>query len=345
MKKYFDAAASTPLHPLVQAEMKSVMDVYANPGSKHEQGFSAQKKIEAALKTIADVLGVPAHQLTVTHGGTDGNKKVLWAMRNRLEHKDIWASVLEHSSILEEVLPENRFTPGQCVASKKPSAMALMAVNNETGRICDVTSLKETFPKPLLSDWVQGIGKIPFNPAHCDFATMSAHKIYGPKGVGILWMRDPNEYPELSADHHTKDIVAIAGMAKAFELLRSPEYEQGGANIARWQKQIEACVLRIPDSKIHDRELSRVDGITSAAFQGIRGGEIQAVLSKEEGICVSTGAACTSDILNPTSTIKSIEKDPQYQFPIRISLHQFLDDGAVTHFCEVLEHYVEELRK
>jgi cysteine desulfurase len=247
---------------------------------------------------------------------------------------------------LEEILPERKFIPGECVASKKPSAMALMAVNNETGRISDVESLKKSFPVPLLSDWVQGIGKIPFDPSHCDFATMSAHKIYGPKGVGILWMRDPNQYPELSQNHHTENIIGIAGMAKAFELLQSSEHKQARENIARWTKVIEVSITKnIPDSKIHDIDLSRAEGITNVAFKGVRGGELQAVLSKEEGICVSTGAACTSDILNPTSTIQSIEKDPEYQFPIRISLHQFLDDAAVGHFCEALEHHVGELRK
>ncbi len=346
MKKYFDAAASTPLHPLAQEEMKSVMDLYGNQGSKHEEGFKVQKKIEEYLKIIADVLGVPAHQLAITNGGTDGNKKVLWAMRKRFAHKDIWASAFEHASVLEEILPERKFIPGECVDPKNPSALALMAVNNETGRICDVESLSDTFSVPTLSDWVQGIGKIPFDPSHCDFATISAHKIYGPKGVGILWMGNPHQFPELSQNHHTENIVGIAGMAKAFELLRSSEHKQATENITRWTKVIEAFITKnIPDSKIHDIHLPRAGGITNVAFKGIRGGELQAALSKEESICVSTGSACTSDILTPSNTLQAIEKDPDYQFPIRISLHQFLDDEAVENFCETLKHYVEEARK
>ena len=75
----------------------------------------------------------------------------------------------------------------------------------------------------------------------------------------------------------------------------------------------------------------------------MHGSELMTILSDDEELCVSTGSACSSDILSPTKTIKFIQKDSKFQFPIRISLHKFLDDAAVAEFCEILEHYVKEL--
>jgi cysteine sulfinate desulfinase/cysteine desulfurase-like protein len=82
----------------------------------------------------------------------------------------------------------------------------------------------------------------------------------------------------------------------------------------------------------------------NVAFQGIRGSELMSVLSEKEHICISTGAACTSDILSPTRVIKAIEHDPEWQYPIRIGLHGMLTEKDVLNFCEILAHYVQELR-
>jgi cysteine desulfurase len=176
-----------------------------------------------------------------------------------------------------------------------------------------------------------------------DAVSFAPQKIYGPKMVGLLWMRRPQDFPEISKDAHTKNCWLIAGMAKAFEIAIAEEKETV-EKLKRWTEKIETTIGQIPDSKIHAADFDRVPGTISVAFRGVRGAVLMSTLSEKEKICVSVGSACTSDILVPTATISHIENDPDFQFPIRISLHKFLDDAAVNEFCEILTHYVSELR-
>ena len=219
-----------------------------------------------------------------------------------------------------------------------------MAANSETGAIYEASELRKKFPNTIiLRDYAQAIGKgIGLDFENCDAGTFAPQKFYGPKMVGLIYLKNPEHFPEISKDSHTKNLFLVAGMAKAFELLddKTPE------KLTRWTRQIERYIeTNIPDYKIHEKKNPRVPGIINVAFRGIRGAELMTVLSEQENICVSTGSACTSDILTPTQVILFIEKDPAWQYPVRISLHRFLTDESVTDFCEILAHYVEELRK
>jgi cysteine desulfurase len=349
MENYFDAAATTPLDPRVIAVMKKHFDKFGNNNSRHVRGFEAQKVIDEALATIADLLGVTAAQLAVTYSGTDSNRRFLWAGSKRFGWENIACSRVEHSSILNEIDEKNHFCPrGACAELEKnpPKVLAQMKANAETGEIFDSRVLREKFPDALiLEDWAQAIGKgLKFDTDHVDAVSFAPQKIYGPKMVGLIYLRDPEAWPELSKDRHTKNCWLVAGMAEAFRIVFEEE-QKTVANLVKWTEQIETCVKNIPDTKIHSSDFDRVPGTISVAFKGLRGAELMSVLSEKEGICVSTGSACTSDILTPTKTIAHIESDPEYQYPIRISLHKFLTDSAVENFCETLEYYVEELRK
>ncbi|MCF7812136.1 aminotransferase class V-fold PLP-dependent enzyme [Candidatus Gracilibacteria bacterium] len=341
--RYFDSAATTPLHPEAWKEMESVRDIFGNASSRHEEGFRTRKKMDEYLQRIADCLGVARDQVIITHGGTDANRKVLWAMRKRSGHENLWCSRVEHSSISDEILEDHQFHPRSWEGlPSSPQFLALMQANNETGEIFDVGGLRKKFPDAIiLSDWVQGIGKMKIDLSDVDFASIAAHKFYGPKGVGILYCKNPEQFQDLAKDTHTKDLIGVAGMTKALEMLSSE-------NATMLQKQTEAIEKfiqdNIPDSKIHAEKFSRVPGILNVAFRGIRGSELMSRLSEEEGICISTGAACTSDILAPPRVIQVIEEDPDWQYPIRIGLHRFLTEKDIQDFCEVLVHYVEEMR-
>ncbi|MCF7905894.1 aminotransferase class V-fold PLP-dependent enzyme [Candidatus Gracilibacteria bacterium] len=347
MNFYFDAAATTPIHPKVLSEMNKVADIFGNSGSKHWEGFRAHKKIEECLGRIADRMGTSPAHLAVTHGGTDANRKVIWAMRKKLGcPRDMWCSRVEHSSVADEFTESRQFSPDDLsTISGTPQFVAQMFANNETGRIFlpEIQAIRKKFPDSLLLvDWVQGVGKADFDFDNADFISISAHKFHGPKGVGILWIRYPEEFPELSKDTHTKDPMAVVGMAQAFELLDTGERKK----LVRWTDQIETFLENhIQDFRIHEKTHSRVPGIINAAFQGVRGSELMSELSEKERICVSTGAACTSDILSPTRIMQEIEKNPEWQYPIRIGLHTALEEKDISNFCEILAHYVEELRR
>lgn len=357
MQRYFDAAASTPLDPLVKDEMQRYFDIFGNKNSKHFRGFEAMKLVEKSMQKMADVLGTSPSHLTVAYSGTDANRKFIWACRKRFGVENLYASAVEHSSITDEVLPENKFDPLGDFTNIAPTAkmISLMAANSETGTLFPAAELRERFPNALIQrDYIQAIGKKPIEFEHADAISFAPHKFYGPKMTGLIWLKNPQSFPEISKDSHTKNAWLIAGMAKAFELLGDGKVLSGEGfvlptkmkQLQTWQEQIENFVTEnVPESKIRHQDLDRIAGTMNISFRGVRGGELAQVLSQDEQICVSTGSACTSDILQPTDTIKFFESDPDWQFPIRVSLHKFLTDESVNDFCEILAYYVEALRK
>lgn len=337
---YFDASASTPLHPEVIQTMNAVQHIGGNPYSKHAEGFKAFKVLQKGIDTIANILGVSSDQLVLTHGGTDGNRKVIHELQKRFGAESVWCGNTEHSSVLDEILPSQTFSPDNLQSIPKDTkGLCMMYANNETGRIYDAKGLREKFPEAfILQDWVQGNGKgQSFDPTTCDFATFSAHKFHGPKCVGVLYVKNPEHFPKLSKDTHTKDPVAVTGMAKAFELAQQIDTKQ----ITTWTDQIESFLqTTFPDCIIHESQHDRICGVINVAFKGVRGSELMTKLSHEENVSISTGSACQSDLMSPTHVIKSIQPDPAYQHPIRISLHQFLKDEDIEDLCGILEEYV-----
>jgi cysteine desulfurase len=356
-QRYFDAAASTPLDPLVRAEMQKYFEIFGNENSKHYRGFEAKKIIEKSLQTISDCLGTSSNHLSICYSGTDANRRFVWSGIKRFGAENVFGSAVEHSSVKDEILPQNYFDPLGDFSDIKPDAkvISLMAANSEVGTIFSAEKLRQKFPRALIHrDYVQAIAKKSIEYDHADAITFAAHKFYGPKMIGLIWIKNPQLFPEFSKDSHTKNVWLIAGMAKAFELLAGRTSLSGKnfslnadyARLEKYQKKIENFITsNISDARITHQTKKRIVGIVNVAFAGLRGGELSQILSKEERISISTGSACTSDILQPTDTIKFFEQNPDWQFPIRISLHKFLSESDVDDFCEILAHYVSALRK
>jgi cysteine desulfurase len=345
---YFDSAASTPLHPRVKQVMIDNLDLEGNNNSHHAAGFKAQKLIDESLKTIAQVLGCNWEQLSVTYSGTDAVRRVIWESQKRWGKDSVWGSAVEHSSVSDDLVSGNVFDPMSLKGLPTDAKLAaLMAANSETGQIYEAQTLRERFPQTLiLRDYSQSFakGESP-DFKSCDAGVFTPQKFYGPKHIGILYLKNPEAWPEISKDSHTKSPYLVAATAEAF-LLWAENQAAKKAQLAAWEKQIRNHIqTQLTDFKFHAEDVPRVTGLINVAFKGVRGSELMAVLSKEESICVSTGSACTSDIMSPTEVIKYIEPDPMWQYPVRISLHQFLTDEAVTDFCEILTHYVTQLRR
>ena len=160
-----------------------------------------------------------------------------------------------------------------------------------------------------------------------------------------MYLKKPELFPEISKDTHTKNPWIIAGAAKAFKVWKN-EREENIKKLEKWDTQIRDFISEnIPDIKFHDTDGPQTKGVINVAFKGVRGSELMAILSSQEEICISTGSACTTDLMSPTTVIKYIEKNPDWQYPIRISLHKFLKDSDIEDFCEILEHYVGVMRK
>lgn len=348
---YLDSAATTPLDPHVKEEIIATMDIFGNENSKHIYGFESRKKIDQALIRISRILGVSSDQLALTYSGTDSNRRAITAAAKRFGIENCYASAVEHSSISDEIKPENHFDPRgknwESLQEKNPKFLALMQANSETGAIYEGKKLREMFPKALiLRDYAQSFAKgLKPDFENCDFGTFAPSKIYGPKMVGLLYIKNPENFSEISKDSHTKNVYQACGMAKSFEI-HEQEKTKNQAQIQIWQTQIEDFIKNnIPNYKIQESTFPRVTGLINIAFKGIRGSELMTLLSSEEGIAISTGSACSSDLLSATKVLKYIESDPTWQFPIRIGLHKFLTDENIQDFCEILAHYVAETRK
>lgn len=345
---YFDSAATTPLDPRVKEEMISVMDIFGNENSKHCYGFEAQNRMKVYLARIADLLGVAPYHLSVTYSGTDSNRKMVWSVRKKLDHEKMFCSAVEHSSILDEIKTNHYFDPRDPTSFRlSPQFLACMQANSETGAIYEGTALRKNFPKAIIHrDFSQSYAKgLPPDFENCDSGTFSPQKMHGPKMIGLLYLKEPQLFPELSKDTHTKNLFLVAGMAKAFEI-HSSELSNNIDQLKKWQQQIEGYIsANIPDFKIHEKEYARIPGLVNVAFKGVRGSELMTLLSEKEGIAISTGSACSSDLLTPTQVIQFIEPNPTWQYPIRIGLHKFLTDKNVSDFCEILDYYVGKLRK
>ena len=321
-KVYLDNAATTPLHPGVLAAMTEALSMYANPSSLHALGLEAEKMVEGARAELADLLEVAPENLVFTSGGTEANNLALKGFLARSQRRGLLVtSEIEHPSVLEvfaelksqgwEVCRLPVDSQGQVqlsaleAALKRPvQLVSLMAVNNETGSIQPLAQavdlVRARQPRAAIhTDAVQALGKIPFAPARLgvDFASVSAHKIHGPKGVGALYLsRRDRLFPLLQGGGQegglrsgTENVPGIVGFGRAArELLADPEEKR--ARVAALRQRFLAGIEGLPC-----RVISPGDGaphIFAVSFPGFRGEVLLQALSAL-GVYVSTGAACS----------------------------------------------------
>jgi cysteine desulfurase len=343
-RKYFDAAATTPLDSEVREEMVANFHNFGNENVPHFCGQKARKKMDFYMEKIADCLKISSKNIFIMYSATDCNRRTVQSAQAQFGKENCFCSNVEHSSVSNQIASNLRFLPreinGECVfpngeALKNPIFLALMAASAETGSIFNGTFLRNKFPDALiLRDFAQSYAKYEIPDfENCDAGTFAPQKIYGPKMIGLLYLKNPEKFPEIANDKSTKNLFLVAGMAKAFELFeknRAADFLKA----KRWSAQIEDCIRKIPNSKILDEENPRITGLISASFENKPGYEIAQILSNQ-GFSVSTKSPGSSK--KPTPMIQSCTNNPKLQMPIRIGIHKFLEDEAVTDFCQVLE--------
>ena len=331
-RRYFDwAATSLPDSPLLSDSLRASLDLFANPSSRHAEGRIARAALERARERCAAVLGVPPETLVFTSGGTESNNLVLQSVLFR-SGSGVVASALEHPSVSEPLARLGRL--GAPTAAVKPGAdgrvspnavsravarrpetvlAAVMAVNNETGAIQDVRALVRAARAAAKRnirfhcDAVQALGKteIDLRGWDVDSAAFSAHKIGGPRGIGLLYTRSPMEtvYAGGGQEHGmragTENIFGALAFAAVLEKYAKPETVAEAAQRAsvRWTRLIEELrkidgFSPVPkDRKPEDNSFSPY--ILQAAFKGIPG-EVFVRAMDDLGFSISTGSACSS---------------------------------------------------
>jgi cysteine desulfurase len=357
---YLDWNATTPPHPSVIAAMLEASETtWANPSSVHTLGRHAKERIEQVRVKIAQYLQVNSRDLLFTSGGTEANNLALFdapgLVTSRLEHASVTrvAETLESSGIPVRWLPITRF--GQIDLSSVSEAIsslpvgsriAVQAVNHETGVIQplqELSILAQRYGAYLHVDAVQALGKLkPESWLHGDSFAIAAHKVRGPKGLGALGWRcgRPVPKPLLRGGSQqrgfrpgTLDPNGILGFGASCERLGGgPERL---AAVERLRNRLESSLSGLVEPNVYSTapDVNRLGHVSSLFVPGWRGEEVVAALDLE-GICISSGSACSAGTAEASSVITAMYDVERALGTVRVSLGEETTDAEIDYTIE-----------
>jgi len=330
---YLDNAASTKIHPEVLAAMGSCLEAESgNPSSLHAAGRRARKAVEDARETVAACLGADPKEIVFTSGATESNNLAIAgaaeALHGRGDH--VVTSAIEHPCVLESCarlerrgfrvtrVPADRqgiVDPAELARALTPSTIlvSLMSVNNEVGTVQPLREIREACRGILLhTDAAQAAGKVPLDLRSCDLMTLSAHKIHGPKGVGILRVRKGAPLApllvgggqEFERRAGTENVAGIVGGAAALKIA-CRDLEANAKRMEALRDRLEESLGRIPGTRVNGRRERRAPHLLNVSFEGVDG-EAAILALDAEGLCVSSGSACASLSREPSPVLRSM---------------------------------------
>ena len=374
---YLDYNATTPCDPrVVEAMLPFFREHFGNPSSLHRFGQEARQMVEKARSVIARSIGARDEEIVFTSGGTESNnlaiRGVAQALRKKGNH--LVTSSIEHHAVLNvfralekegfvvTYLPVDReglVHPEDLKKALRPETIlvSIMHANNETGVIEPIEELSRVVREHgavFHTDAVQTVGKIPIwvDDLGVDLLSASAHKFYGPKGVGFLYIRKGTRLvPQILGGHHergrragTENVPGIVGMAKALEIAQDEMHEEArrvGALRDRLEEELQA---RIPDIVIVSRGASRLYNTSLVLVEYVEGESLLLNLDFE-GICVSSGSACTSSSLEPSHVLLACGYPHALAHgSIRFSLGKWTTEEEISRVVAVFPGIVEKLR-
>jgi len=333
---YLDNNATTPVAPEVREAMLPFLgDLWSNPSSSHSAGRQVREHIERARQQVADLVGADPSEIVFTSGGTESNNLAIRGVLEAAELLRLVTTSVEHLSVLEVCrrcaprvreyveLPVDR--DGQLdldlfeeVVGKGPALVSVMWANNETGVIFPIERIAEISRQAgciLHVDAVQVAGKLQIDvrKVPIDLLSLSAHKIYGPKGIGALFVRRGVRVQPLIAGGHqeygrrggTENVPGIVGFGRACSLVAA-DMQQEAARIALLRDRLEAGVLAsCPDTRVNGGKAVRLPNTLNLSFEGVEGQAVVRMLD-EYGIAASTGSACTSGQVEPSHVLRAM---------------------------------------
>ena len=372
-----DYAATTPLDPRVFEAMKPYfITVYGNASSIHSFGAEARQAVEASRKTVAELMNAEPNELIFTGSATEANNMTLkgFAFRKGEEKTHIAISSIEHDSVLNPAkwlekrgvkityLPVDQYglIKQEELEKTLKKAISLVSVihgNNEIGtvqQIKQIGKLCHDYGAYFHTDAAQSFGKIPIDvkDMNIDFMTVNAHKLYGPKGVGALYIKkgikiDPLLHGgghEFGLRSSTENVAGIAGFAKAVEL-RKQEMEPEAQRLTQMRDRLIKGVLEIDETYLNGHPTQRLPNNANFRFNYIEGESLILLLS-DEGIAASSGSACSSGAGTPSHVLLAIGLEPQeIHGSLRISLGKYNTEEDIDYILEVLPKTVKKLRE
>ncbi|MEW6267474.1 MAG: cysteine desulfurase family protein [Thermodesulfobacteriota bacterium] len=340
---YLDHNATTPLDPEVRAEMTACLEgVFGNPSSLHAAGQEARRVVEKARARVARLISAQPEEIVFTGGGTEANNLALFGAVTaaKRDHPHVLTTAIEHQSVLNPcrrleqtgssvtylgVDREGLLDPERAVAAvrNKTVVVSIMLANNDVGTVQPVTELSaETRERRILlhTDAVQAVGKLPVDvkALGVDLLSFSGHKLYGPKGVGALFVRKGIRLSPLVFGGHqerglrpgTENVAAIAGFGKACEIAAARLVEDA-ARLAGLRSSFETAILeQVRGVTINGRGAPRLPNTSNISFEGLEG-EMLTINLDLLGVAVSTGAACRSADHEPSSVLLAMRRSPE----------------------------------
>ncbi len=374
---YVDYAATTPLDPSVLEAMKPYFTVvYGNASSINTFGLEAKRALEDARNTIAGSMNAKPNELIFTGSATEASNLALKgvAFKEGKKKMHLAISTIEHHCVLNSAewlrkqgfkvvhLPVDRFgllDIGELenALRRGVSIVSIIHANNEIGTIQpikEIGKLCHEYNAYFHTDAAQSFGKIPIDveKMNIDLMTVNAHKIYGPKGVGALYIRKEIEIePLLHGGNHefglrssTENVPGIMGFAKAVEL-RKKEMNLEAQKLTKFKDHLIKGVLEIEHAYLNGHPTKSLSNIVNFRFSYIEG-ESLILLLNEEGIAASTGSACSSTSLEPSHVLLALGLKPEeVHGSLRLSFGKYTTEENIDYILEVLPHSVEKLRE
>lgn len=376
---YFDYNATTPLSKEVYDFYVKELAEYANGSSLHQEGREVAAAIEKARQQIGALVNAKTSELVFTSGGSESNNMVFNTMvelAKKRNNKVIVTTAIEHPCVLESSRRlESQFgfeviylpvddagivdmESYKKALEKKPLLVSIMAANNEIGTIQDIKtlcSMAHEVGALFHTDAVQAAGKIPvdFKDWGVDYATLSAHKIYGPKGIGALYIKERTPIEPLIRGGHqehglragTYNGPAIAAFGYAAELA-GKELAEYASHTSKLRQQLKDGLLKaIPGIRINGHETKVLPNTLNVSFPGAEGEAILLYLDLL-GVAASTGSACASASLDPSHVLMATGLGPELAHgSIRFSFGKYNTPEEVNFVLENFPPVIERLRK
>jgi cysteine desulfurase len=374
---YFDNNATTKVAEEVLAEMEPFFcEFYGNPSSMHTFGGQISHKIRRAREQVAELLGCEPSEIIFTSGGTESDNTAvngtLAAVPNkrkvittRVEHPAVLSICreLENRGLTVIELGVDKF--GRLDLAELEShidddtaIVTIMYANNETGVIFPIERIAELVTSRDVvfhTDAVQAVGKIPLNltKSNIDLLSLSGHKLHGPKGVGVLYVRKGTRLsPYMLGGHQeggrragTENVPGIVGLGKACELA-AKNIEEENKKVQYLRDKLENAILKsCPDCRLNGDKDNRLLNTSNISFEYIEGEAILLLLDRF-GICASSGSACTSGSLEPSHVLRAMGVPfTAAHGSIRFSLSRYNTEEEVDYTIEKMPQIVNQLRE
>jgi cysteine desulfurase len=373
---YLDHAATTPLRPEVLEAMEPYLtEHFGNPSSIHGVGRRARLGLDEARETVARILGARPREIVFTGSGTEADNLALkgaaWAASARgrellisgVEHKAVVnaAAVMERYGFGVSTLPVDRYgrvDPADVAAAitEHTTVVSVLYANNEVGTVQPIGEIGAICRERKVLfhvDAVQAAGALSLdvNALNADLLSLSAHKLYGPKGVGALFVRQGTALvAQLSGGSQerqrragTENVAGIVGFARALELAEA-ERTAESARQAALRDQLIAQMTALPGVTLTGHPTERLPNSASFLVQGVEGGDLVAALDLE-GVAASTGSACTTGSAEPSHVLLAMGVEPEAAHgSLRLTLGRGTTEEDVQTTVEATRRVLERMR-